>query len=64
MYRILVKEVWDRPDAASLNTCWVETFKSLAAARRRVNKIKNTDKWDCVGDWKLVVDGDIERVPG
>ena len=54
MYRILVKEVWDRPDAAELNTCWIEKFATLKAAQRRVNKIKNTDKWDCVGDWKLV----------
>jgi hypothetical protein len=62
MYRILVKEVWDRPDAAQLDAdCWVETFKSRSAAQRRVNKIKNTDKWDCVGDWHLEVVGDIEE---
>ena len=59
-YRIFVKEVWDRIDADEYNTCWVEHFNSLRAARKRVKQIETTDKWDCVGDWKLVVEGPIE----
>ena len=59
-YRIFVKEVWDRADAAELNSCWVEKFSSLRAAQRRVKQIETTDKWDCVGDWRLEVEGDIE----
>lgn len=61
-YRILVKEVWDRPDAAELNSCWIETFDTLRKAQNRVKKIRTTERWDCVGDWKLEVDGDIEQV--
>jgi hypothetical protein len=61
-YRILVKEVWDRPDANALNTCWVEVFDTLRKARNRVKRINSTDRWDCVGDWKHVVEDPIEVV--
>ncbi len=59
-FRIYVKEVWDRPDAAELNSCWVEKFSTIRAARKRVHQIRTTDKWDCVGDWRLEVEGGIE----
>ena len=59
-YRILVKEVWDHASAKDLETCWVETFDTLRKAQNRVKRIRNTDKWDCVGDWWLEVEGDIE----
>ena len=59
-YRIFVKEVWEDPQHNDLETCWVEKFNSLRSAQRRVKQIQTTDKWDCVGDWKLEVEGEIE----
>lgn len=58
-YRIYVKEVWSH-DNDSLGTCWVEVFDTLRKAQNRIKRIRSTDKWDCVGDWWLEVEGDIE----
>jgi hypothetical protein len=60
-YRIFVKEMWSH-DHDELSTCWVEVFDTLRKAQNRVKRIRSTDKWDCVGDWWLEVEGDIEVV--
>ncbi len=59
-YRIFVKEVWLDAWNKDLETCWIEKFNSLRSAQRRVKQIRETDRWDCVGDWKLEVEGPIE----
>ena len=59
-YRILVKEVWLDAFNKHLETCWVEKFDTMRKARNRVKQINTTERWDCVGDWKLEVEGDIE----
>lgn len=59
-YRILVKEVWLDAYNKHMDTCWVEKFGTLRAARARVKQITTTERWDCVGDWKLEVEGEIE----
>ncbi len=59
-FRIYVKEVWLDACNKHLETCWVEKFSTIRAARKRVHQIRTTDKWDCVGDWRLEVEGGIE----